>query len=181
VRDLTIAVRPSPETMRALGQARWPSLKRFTLDLLGYIGARGPSEEAEDDSAAARAAPPTDALDALLRSLEGAKTLEHLGLRTNDWRGDDLAERLAASPLRERLTSLDLSRTGLTDRAAQNLFLSKAIAFTRLRTLDLSGNRLGRETCNKLGLAFGNAVALDGQNTYEDVDDVDFDLENDAS
>jgi hypothetical protein len=76
---------------------------------------------------------------ATLLAANGLPALRHLRVCADI--ADDLAEALADTPLLRRLTTLDLSASGLTDQGATSISANRA-AFAHLSWLNLDGNLL---------------------------------------
>jgi hypothetical protein len=91
----------------------------------------------------------------------GYPSLVHLGLRNAAF-ADELPGLLAASPLLERLRSLDLSLGTMTRNGAQVL-LSRPERFEHLHFIRLDGNYLEPDTVSALRTAYGRRAETGGQ------------------
>jgi uncharacterized protein (TIGR02996 family) len=92
------------------------------------------------------------AIDAIIRAADHLPALRVLEIAGNRTIGDSALRRLVSSQLSSRLSSLDLSSTGITPEGFEHL--ANAV-FPSLETLDLSQNSLGRAGIASLICAVG--------------------------
>jgi len=156
VETFTFESPPTTAHFRSLAEARWPKLRALSL---GFADARD-------------RATPKD-LGPLLASLPD---LQHLGLADHH-RGDELVPLLVEKhrPLLAKLTSLDLSRTGLTDEGAKVL-LDSAAAFEHMDSIDLRENELSSAPAKRLEKAL-DMVDLEDQGMRDEGDYGDVDVD----
>jgi hypothetical protein len=165
---VAIATLGTGGAVAALAAAEWDAVESLSLDLF--------------DPAAPGGAPLTiPVLRPLLDRLPRLPALRHLGLSQHD-AGDGVVEALLRSNVLPRLTSLDLSASGISDVGARAI-LERADAFAHLDSLDLRENDLSAGAANALERTLGLAVDVGEQGERgaddEDDDDDDDDDEDD--
>ncbi len=84
--------------------------------------------------------------------------------------GDELLEALVTTGLLQQLTSLDLSRTEVSDHGAR-FILENASAFERLESLNLAENDLSAATCAALERQFELVVDVEEQGARHEASD----------
>ncbi len=143
-----LSAMPHPALFRSLAGARWPKLRSLSL---------GFGDAAQMISA-----------DDLRLALTNLRDLRHLGVADHHL-GNEVVAALVegAVPCLAGLTSLDLSRTGMTDQGALGL-VSAARAFAHLESIDLRQNDISAAACKQLERAFGIAVDVEEQGERDD-------------
>lgn len=150
---LSLTTPLTDEVLAALEAAEWPHLRAAHLDAVdGEL--RSPTAVT-----ASRLAP-------LFARWVKQGSLRHLAVTEHD-AGDQLVDALFRSGLVHELTTLDLSRTRLTDAGARTL-LTHAADLAHLESMNLSENELSAATSRALETTFDLVVDVEEQGTRHD-------------
>jgi uncharacterized protein (TIGR02996 family) len=136
-----LSTTPTDQTLSSLASAHWPKLESLSL---GFRDAPPPGSSQVDALGISTLQPLLDRLP----------PLKHLGLSDHAI-GDDVVSALLASKVLAGLTSLDLSRTAMTDEGAKRM-LARPEAFEHLESIDLRTNELSAKTCRALEKALSS-------------------------
>ncbi len=150
---LALATPLTEDLLASVTTAECPRLTSLQLESL-------PGESIDADAAWLRP---------LLVRWSRERRLRHLGITEHE-AGDALLDALVTTGLVQQLTSLDLSRTEVSDRGA-TFILENASSFEHLESLDLSENDLSSSACSALEKRFELVVDVEEQGARYDTSD----------